>query len=64
MYFKLLLLSHKQGQGLKPSAAHLYPDIGRLTHPPPPQGGDVKCQVVESWNYNSGFSFLFFSVCE
>ena len=76
MYFKLLLLvlSHKQGQGqgLKPSAAHLYPDIGRVTRlpqPPPPrppfpQGGNVKCQVVESRNYNSGFSFLFFSVCE
>ena len=72
MYFKLLLLlllSHKQGQGLKPSAAHLYSDIGRVTRlpqppPPPPQGGKVKCQVVESRNYNSGFSFLFFSVCE
>ena len=27
----------KQGQGLRPSAAHLYPNIGRV--PPPPRKG-------------------------
>ena len=26
----------KQGQGFKPSAAHLYPDMGRVPPPPPP----------------------------
>ena len=29
----------KQGQGFITSAAHLYPNIGRVTPPPPREGG-------------------------
>ena len=32
------VLCPNQGQGLKPSAAHLYPNIGRVPPPPPPRG--------------------------
>ena len=35
------IFSSKQGQGFITSAAHLYPNIGRVTPPPPPsrEGG-------------------------
>ena len=35
MYFRIFC--PKQGQGFKPSAAHLYPNMGRV--PPPPTWG-------------------------
>ena len=33
----LRLFCPKQGQGFKPSASHLYPNIGRVPFPPPPR---------------------------
>ena len=61
MYF-IFFLSNKQGQGFKRSAAHLYANINRVPPPPLPPGGNVKCQLMESRNYDSSFSFLFIIV--
>ena len=36
------LFCPKQGQGLKPSVAPLYPTIGQLHPPPPPPGSQAK----------------------
>ena len=33
------IFSSKQGQGFITSAPHLYPNIGRVTPPPPREGG-------------------------
>ena len=33
------IFSSKQSQGFITSAAHLYPNIGRVTPPPPREGG-------------------------
>ena len=33
-----------------------------IGYPPPPPGGNVKCQLMESRNYDSSFSFLFIIV--
>ena len=32
-------LFYEEGQGFKPSAAHLYSNIGRVTRPSPPPPG-------------------------
>ena len=37
MYFRIFFCP-KQGQGFKHSAAHLYPNMGRVPPPPPPRG--------------------------
>ena len=43
----IFFLSYKQGQGFKPSAAHLYANNGRVSLPFL-QGGRIKCQLVKS----------------
>ena len=35
----------KQGQGFKPSAAHLYPNIGRVPPPLPPRSQGIGSQI-------------------
>ena len=37
----------KQGQGFKPSAAHLYPNIGRVP-PPPPLHPDFRIHLASA----------------
>ena len=42
----------KQGQGFKPSVAHLYPNMGRVP-PPPPPGADRLVQAVSTFGFAS-----------
>ena len=44
------------------SGSHLYTNTGRLPTPPPWPGGrgSVKCQLVESRNYNSFFFLVYY----
>ena len=52
----LRLFCPKQGQGFKPSASHLYPNIGRVLFPPPPRpppGGRKAIATYRDFNISA-----------
>ena len=64
------IFSSKQGQGFMTSAAHLYPNIGRVTPPPPREGGTrlmslarmfrvLKRKLRLCWSFTTVFAFVF-----